>query len=294
MRTLLPRTTLPDRTHKVILPTPTRLNIPRAHLQHLLEIHPDVCQLPLQQHDDVLVVLVLLARAGGLRARELLQSSDLLVQTREILLDHVGELGDLDGAVVEEGFSFCQFAESLQFRHCGADAAADLCGVAREFAALFACWAGGGAILLLLGGKEGLGVRFLVGCDGFALAGEGFLGLGEDAVEFGGAVLDCRCVGHGEHERERVRGALAGRFVVCVWRVSSWMMWSPPAFHVSSPFVCPGLCRDAPAIFLSHASLSKSVALASKSSRKVLRCRLTLHEFLRSGLGLITPTCSVY
>lgn len=67
---------------------------------------------------------------------ERLQLPDLRVQRAEVLLDDVGELCDLDGAVVEEGLALGELREALELRRRARDAAPDLGGLAGELGAL--------------------------------------------------------------------------------------------------------------------------------------------------------------
>jgi hypothetical protein len=41
-----------------------------------------------------------------LRVGECLKRGDILIQSSQVLLDHIGQFGDLDRAVVEECFAF--------------------------------------------------------------------------------------------------------------------------------------------------------------------------------------------
>lgn len=102
-----------DVANKVFGSAAAGLNVFRADLKDLLEADADVCEFTLEHDHDVLCVLAFLAfgrlgvaRIWVLRAHEYLQGGDLGVYRGEVLLDDVGELGDLDGAVVKEGFAF--------------------------------------------------------------------------------------------------------------------------------------------------------------------------------------------
>jgi len=72
----------------------------------------------------------------------------------------------------------------------------------------------------LLGGVE---ERLLLG---FPLAGEGFLGGLEDGAELGGAVLDCRWVGHCEHLKSLGKVVSGGQ--VAGIRTQSPFGWDAP------------------------------------------------------------------
>lgn len=103
----------PSTTHAETTTTTTRPMTPetsRTHLrsqfQHILEPHPHVRQPALQQHDHVRIVLFHLLGVRARPARLLgadirLQRRDLGVERGDVLSDYVGQLGDLDGPVVE-------------------------------------------------------------------------------------------------------------------------------------------------------------------------------------------------
>ena len=61
--------------------------------QHVLERHASICQLALEEHDDIVIVLFQLFALGRLRALRLalldicLQLSNLFVDVRNVLLD---------------------------------------------------------------------------------------------------------------------------------------------------------------------------------------------------------------
>lgn len=85
-------------------------NVLGAELEDVFEVCGDVGEFPLEEEDDVLGVLGLLGCGGGvLHAGEGLEGGDLGVERGEVLLDYVGELVDLEGAVVEEGFALCDW-----------------------------------------------------------------------------------------------------------------------------------------------------------------------------------------
>ena len=97
---------------------------------------------------------------------------------------------------------------------------------------------------------------------GFSLAGEGFLGLGEDGAEFGGAVLDGGGVGHGEHVREcRLYGRYPGLRVWEKMIANSWPtgLWPPP-------LSCAG-CWDALGLVFADPMSFVEVAMSCDSLR---------------------------
>ena len=107
---------LRDGRDEVVLPRARGLDVFGAHFEDFFEIDAYVCQFALEQHYDVLVVFAFLPAcclAGSslcTAALDGLQITDLLVETCQILLDHVGELGDLDGSVIEECLPLGQLA----------------------------------------------------------------------------------------------------------------------------------------------------------------------------------------
>lgn len=83
--------------------------------------------------------------------RERLQRGDLRIQRGEILLDHVCQLGDLDGAVIEESFPFrhclsrsdycakspfgdskLTLGQSMQLGCCRSNTSSNICRLARK------------------------------------------------------------------------------------------------------------------------------------------------------------------
>jgi len=112
---------LGDGGDEVVLSGARGLDVFRADFEDFFEVDAHVGEFALEQHYYVLVVLAFLAGDGGVGAAAALDGleiADLLVEAGEVLLDHVGELGDLDGSVVEEGLALCEFAQTLQFAHC--------------------------------------------------------------------------------------------------------------------------------------------------------------------------------
>ena len=121
-----------------------------------------------------------------------------MVERSEILFDYIGEFGDLDRSIVEEGFPFGELGQAFELLHCCGDAAADLGGVAGEFRAGASSSVGGG--IITVGGaileRRGTGCSALAVCkEGLSLRAAGLgaglllLGFGEDGAELGGAVL---------------------------------------------------------------------------------------------------------
>lgn len=103
---------LGDGGDEVVLSGARGLDVLGADFEDFFKVDADVGEFALQQHDDVLVVLAFLVGGGVGAAAALdgLQVADLLVEAGEVLLDHVGELGDFDGSVVEEGLALCELA----------------------------------------------------------------------------------------------------------------------------------------------------------------------------------------
>ena len=108
---------LGDGGDEVVLARAGGLDVFRADFEDFFEVDAHVGELALQQHYDVLVVLAFLVGGsvggGAGAALDGLQVADLLVEAGEVLLDYVGELGDFDGSVVEEGFALREFAQAL-------------------------------------------------------------------------------------------------------------------------------------------------------------------------------------
>lgn len=103
---------LGDGGDEVVLSGARGLDVLSTDFEDFFEVDAYVGEFALQQHDDVLVVLAFLVGDGGgiVAALDGLEITDLLVEAGEVLLDHVGELCDLDGSVVEEGFALGQLA----------------------------------------------------------------------------------------------------------------------------------------------------------------------------------------
>ena len=82
------------------------MNVLGAHFEHVFEVGRNVRKLALQEIDDILVVFALLVSLWMLLFRELLKSTDLLVERRQVLLDDECELVDLYWPIVEQGPPF--------------------------------------------------------------------------------------------------------------------------------------------------------------------------------------------
>ena len=143
------------------------------------------------------------------------------------MLDHVGQLGDLDRTVVEERFppghcssisntvptadsrpfSGLTLCQSLQLLHRACDPASNVRRPPRELGARAAPAING---IFLVGAEEGLALGADLG------GGLPLLRLCEHGAELGGAVLDRR----GDHPRvPKVRGGCGDNRVVDSWRL---------------------------------------------------------------------------
>jgi len=178
----------------------------------------------------VLSLLVRLAAPGVFLPRHGLEVANLLVQRRQILLDHKGQLVHLDGdtrlldiappsshpsrpcspgsgsahlhgVVVKHGPRLGQLRQPLELSHGGTDAPANLGRLSGKLGS-----SGGGAAIgsgLLLVGKEGASL-------GADLGGRlPLLRRGQDGLELAGSVLD-GVDGHRDGSRRR------GKSITCV------------------------------------------------------------------------------
>lgn len=102
---------LGDGGDEVVLSGARGLDVFGADFEDFFEVDADVGEFALEEHDDVFVVLAFLVGCScAAAALDGLEAADLLVEAGEVLLDHVGELCDFHGSVVEEGLALCELA----------------------------------------------------------------------------------------------------------------------------------------------------------------------------------------